>query len=137
MTRLANLFQVKLTGAVSQSAAVNRVDMLLERCNAPSGLTPSQVDLVGFATEATGVPSWRCVELRRPTPKAVPLSRLKEWTSEFNPPPGTGALRVRIREVEFIPNGTPQEGTHLQSGTPDEIKERTVFTDTVSLPGLW
>ncbi|MEU0900757.1 hypothetical protein [Streptomyces massasporeus] len=43
---------------------------------------------------------------------------------------------MRIREVEFIPNGTPQDGTPLQPGTPDEIKERTVFTDTVPLPEL-
>ncbi|MGW7081705.1 hypothetical protein [Streptomyces sp. NPDC054866] len=136
VTRLADRFRVTLTGTVTQASAVNKVDMVLERCLAPSGVTPGQVDLVGFGTAATGVPAWHRVDLRSPSPKKVGLSREREWTSEFVPPTGPEALRVRIREVELIPNGPSQQGTSLNSGTPDEIKERIVFTDTVMLPGI-
>ncbi|MFD8949795.1 hypothetical protein ACFV0B_13165 [Streptomyces xanthophaeus] len=136
VTRLADRFIVKLTGSVPQAAAVNKVDMVLERCLAPIGVTPGQVDLIGFDPTATDVPAWHQVDLRRPTSRIVGLSRMREWTSEFPPPPGPGTLRVRIREVELIPNGPSQQNTLLKSGTPDEIKERIVFTDTVMLPGI-
>ncbi|AZP22689.1 hypothetical protein EJC51_45580 [Streptomyces aquilus] len=136
VTRLADRFSVKLTGSVSQAAAVNKVDMILERCNAPIGVTPAQVDLIGFDATATGVPAWHLVALKSPTPKKIGLTRVREWTREFVPPPGPGALRVRIREVELIPNGPSQQNTVLKSGTPDEIKERIVFTDTVMLPEI-
>jgi hypothetical protein len=49
-------------------------------------------------------------------------------------PPGSGVFRVRVREVELIPNATEQPDAHLQSGTPGEIKERMLFTDIVPLP---
>lgn len=137
VTRLPDRFEVKLTGLVSPAPAVNRVDMILERCRIPGGAPADQVDLIGFDTSPADVPAWHRVDLRSPSPQRVGLSsRVKSWTSEFRPPPGPGALRVRVREVEFIPNNTPRPGAHLQSATPGEITERTVFTDTVLLPGL-
>ncbi|WP_055625350.1 hypothetical protein [Streptomyces sp. JHA19] len=137
VTRLANRFQVTLTGPVARSGAGNRVDMVVERCSAPSGVTPGQVDLVaGRGSAITDVPSWRCAWVQEAKVKPVAPGYPKEWTSDIYPPPDTGALRVRIREVEFIPNSTSSVGSSLNSGTPDEITERTVFTDTVPLPEL-
>ena len=43
-------------------------------------------------------------------------------------PPGLGATRVRVREVERVQSLT------AQTGTPGELSERVVFTDTVALP---
>ncbi|MFJ4520732.1 hypothetical protein ACIP4Y_07215 [Streptomyces sp. NPDC088810] len=137
VTRLAaDRVQVKLTGVISPAPAVDRVDMVLERCRAPEGVPADQVDLIAFDASPTGVPAWYRVDLRKPVPKKVGLSRVREWTSEFWLPQGTGALRVRVREVEFIPNDEPREGAFLHTSTPEEIKERTVFADTVLLPGL-
>ncbi|MGC9376574.1 hypothetical protein [Streptomyces sp. MH13] len=134
VTRLADRYEVKVTGAVSPAPAVNRVDVILERCALPGGLTADQVDLVGFGPGAD-VPAWQSTELRRPEPKRVGLSpALKEWKSEFFGRSGPGPYRVRVREVELLPNKEPRPGTFLHSGTPEEVTERTVFTETVLLP---
>ncbi|MFF0000919.1 hypothetical protein [Streptomyces avermitilis] len=133
-------YEVKLTGTVSPAPAVNRVDMILEHCTqpgGPGGVPADKVDLVGFDT-VTGVPAWQRQGFpRTPEPKRVGLSPvLKEWKSEYLIPPDAGPFRVRIREVEFLPNNEPRPGAFLKSGTPGEVTERTVFTDTVLLPGL-
>ncbi|MGW0314032.1 hypothetical protein [Streptomyces flavidovirens] len=136
VTRLANAYEVKLTGSVPPAPAVNRVDMILERCTQPEGLPADKVDLIGFDTVA-GVPAWQSTNVRRPEPKRVGLSPvLKEWRAEYLMPPNAGPFRVRVREVEFVPNKEPRPGAFLQSGTPREVTERTVFTDTVLLPPL-
>ncbi|THA30102.1 hypothetical protein [Streptomyces sp. A1547] len=136
VTRLADRYEVKLTGPVSPAPAVNRVDMILERCSQPGGLPADKVDLIGFDT-VDGVPAWQRADVRRPEPKRVGLSPvLKAWTAEFFLPPASGPFRVRVREVEFIPNKDPRPGAFLRSGTPGEITERTVFTATVPLPEL-
>jgi hypothetical protein len=64
------------------------------------------------------------------------LTGLKEWTTEFFLPSDSGPFRVRVREVELIPNMEPRPGAFLRSATPGEVTERTVFTDTVLLPAL-
>ncbi|MEU2061293.1 hypothetical protein [Streptomyces sp. NPDC013455] len=136
VTRLAAAYEVRLSGPVSPAPAVNRVDMILERCTQPGGLPADKVDLIGFETVA-GVPAWQSVNVRRPEPKRIGLSPvLKEWKAEFFLPPGPGPFRVRVREVEFLPNNQPRPGAFLQSGTPKEVTERTVFTDSVLLPPL-
>lgn len=136
VTRSANRYEVRLTGPVSPAPAVNRVDMILELCTQPGGLPADQVDLIGFDTVA-GVPAWQRADLRRPEPKRVGLSPvLKEWKAEYFMPPDAGPFRVRVREVELLPNKEPHPGAFLHSGTPEEVTERTVFTDTVLLPTL-
>ncbi|MFF8449475.1 hypothetical protein ACF06Q_17525 [Streptomyces leeuwenhoekii] len=136
VTRLADRYEVRLTGAVSPAPAVNRVDMILERCIQPGGLPADEVDLVGFGTVA-GVPAWQSANVRAPEPRRVGLSPvLKEWTEQFWLPPHSGPYRVRVREVELIPNKEPRPGAFLRSGTPGEITERTVFTTAVPLPAL-
>ncbi|MET7293105.1 hypothetical protein ABZS79_13370 [Streptomyces griseoloalbus] len=136
VTRFPDRYEVRLTGPVSPAPAVNRVDMILERCTGSAGLPADKVDLIGFDTVA-GVPAWQRAAVNKPAPKRVGLSPvLKEWTSEFFLPPDSGPFRVRVREVEFVPNKEPRPGAFLRSATPGEVTEHTVFTDTVLLPAL-
>ena len=59
----------------------------------------------------------------------------KQWKATFPVRPGE-VYRVRVREVEFIPNKTDHQSTQLQTGTAGEVNERLVFTDIVQLPVL-
>ncbi|MEV5801776.1 hypothetical protein [Streptomyces collinus] len=109
---------------MSESAArFRRVDTVLERCRPPAAVPADQVDRVAFPTSPAGVPAWQREYVLSPAPKKVGLSRVREWTGEFRPPPGTGALRVRVREVEFIPKDEPREDAFLHTSPPDEIKK--------------
>jgi hypothetical protein len=136
VTRQDGAFKVKLVGVVSAAKSVNRVDMVLERCRRPAGVPAEAVDLIGFGAQADGVPAWIkdfFVKVPANAPFADNQSR-KEWKAPpFQVRPGE-VYRVRVREVEFIPNDTDRSSAQLNTGTPDEIKERTVFTDIVSLP---
>jgi hypothetical protein len=137
VTRFADHFEVRLTGHVSAAEAIDRVDVVLERCQRPEGLPADQVELIGFESGSDDVPAWIPVRFQSPEPRPAGLSpTLKRWTSNIFPGPEPGPFRLRIREVEFIPNRTDRPDAHLQSGTPGEIKERTVFTDIVPLPAL-
>jgi hypothetical protein len=83
------------------------------------------------------VSAWQSAAVHRPAPERAGLSPvLKEWTTEFFLPSDSGPFRVRVREVELIPNMEPRPGAFLRSATPGEVTERTVFTDTVLLPAL-
>ncbi|MFE1947132.1 hypothetical protein [Streptomyces massasporeus] len=118
MTRKADRqYEFKLTGIVSPAPAVNRVDMILERCTQPGGVPADKVDLVGFET-VTGVPAWQRHGFpRSPEPKRFGLSPvLKEWKSEFLVPPDDGLFRVRVREVEFLPTKNPVPGRFSSRG---------------------
>jgi hypothetical protein len=106
--------------------------MVLERCQRPAGVPADTVDLIGFGSASGGVPVWVKEQLRDPQPSGVAS---KQWTANFFVRPGE-IYRLRVREVELIPNTTDSTGTHLKTGTPDEITERTVFTDIVPLPVL-
>jgi hypothetical protein len=135
VTRQEGKFEVKLVGTVSAAKSVNRVDMVLERCRRPAGVPAEAVDLIGFGAQADGVPAWIkdfFLPVRPNAPFADNQSR-KQWKATFQVRPGE-VYRVRVREVEFIPNKTDRSSAQLNTGTPDEIKERTVFTDIVSLP---
>jgi hypothetical protein len=134
VTRQAGKFEIKLVGAISSANAVNRVDVILERCRRPAGMSAEQVDLIGFRDGPDDVPAWVPFQSRSPAPTAAGLGNLKQWTANFFIGPEWGELRVRVREVELIPNATAQPGVKLKSCTPGEVTERTVFTDTVILP---
>ena len=135
ITRQEGKFEVKLVGAVSSAKSVNRVDMILERCLRPDAVPAETVDLIGFGTASDGVPAWvtdHPLQIRSPQPIGTTS---KQWTASFFVRPGE-TYRLRVREVEFIPNATDRTGARLQTGTPGEITERTVFTDIVPLPVL-
>jgi hypothetical protein len=137
VTRKEGAFEVKLVGVVSMATSVNRVDMVLERCRRPAGLPAEAVDLIGFGAQADGVPAWIKDFSLRVGPKAPWADNRfrKRWEATFQVRPGE-VYRVRVREVEFIPNKTDHQSTELQTGTPGEVNERLVFTDIVQLPVL-
>jgi hypothetical protein len=95
------------------------------------------VDLIGFGAQADGVPAW-IKDLSLPVQPTAPFADnqlRKVWKKTFQVRPGE-VYRVRVREVEFIPNKTDHQSTQLKTGTPDEINERLLFTDIVQLPVL-
>nr|WP_145487451.1 MULTISPECIES: hypothetical protein [Streptomyces] len=97
MTRTADReYEIKLTGTGSPAPAVNRVDMILERCarpDGPVGVPSDEVDLVGFEP-VTGVPAWQRQGFpSSPEPERVGLSPvLKEWKSNLFVPPAAGPV---------------------------------------------
>jgi hypothetical protein len=136
VTRQDGAFEVKLVGVVSDAKSVNRVDMVLERCRRPAGVPAEAVDLIGVSAEADNVPAWvNDGPVREPEPigGVEGVMARKQWKATFSVRPGE-VYRVRVREVEFIPNDTDRTGAHLKTATAGEIAERTVFTDIVSLP---
>jgi hypothetical protein len=137
VTRKAGAFEVKLVGVVPDTRSVNRVDMVLERCRRPAGVPAEAVDLIGFSPQPDGVPAWIqefFIPVRPNAPDASNQAR-KQWRATL--PVRAGELyRVRVREVEFIPNSTDRESAPLQTGSAGEVNERTVFTDIVQLPVL-
>lgn len=137
VTRKVGAFEVKLVGVVSMATSVNRVDMVLERCRRPAGVPAEAVDLIGFGAQADGVPAWT-KDFFLPVQLIVPWADnqlRKQWKATLQVRPGE-VYRVRVREVEFIPNKTDHQSTQLQTGTPDEVNEQLVFTDIVQLPVL-
>lgn len=135
VTRKDGAYEVKLVGVVSLAPSVNRVDMVLERCRRPAGVPAEAVDLIGFGAQADGVPAWIKDFFRQvqPTAPFADNQLRKQWKATFQVRPGE-LYRVRVREVEFIPNKTDQHSTQLKTGTPGEVNERLVFTDIVQLP---
>ena len=137
VTRKEGAFEVKLVGVVSLAPSVNRVDMVLERCRRPAGVPAEAVDLIGFGAQADGVPAWikdSFVPVRPNAPSADNRLR-KQWKATFQVRPGeVYRVRVRVREIEFIPNNTDRTDAQLKTGTAGELTERTVFTDIVLLP---
>lgn len=136
VTRRTGKFEVKLIGPVLAAKPAGRVDMILERCRRPAGMPAEQVDLIAFDDAPDGVPAWVPSRVSSPLPKAAGLPPLKQWTSAFAVAPGAGLFRVRVREVELIPATAAQPDADPHSGTPNEIKERTVFTEIVPLPAI-
>jgi hypothetical protein len=135
VTRKDGAFEIKLVGVVSEAISVNRVDMVLERCRRPAGVPAEAVDLIGFGAQSDGVPAW-IKDLSLPVDPIAPFAAnqfRKVWKKTFQVRPGE-MYRVRVREVEFIPNKTRHDSTPLQTGTPREVNERTVYTDIVPLP---
>ena len=138
VTRHPDRFEVKLIGEVPGAAAVNRVDVILERCHRPAGMSVEQVDLIGFDTSPGDIPAWRkqFVQKAKPSGAASASGTVKHWTANIRIPVDAAPsddFRVRVREVEFTPNSVDRPGATLQSGTPGEVMERVVYTDVVPL----
>jgi hypothetical protein len=113
---------VRLTGTESQSMPRNRVDIVVE--SSQPGTPRAAGDDGTVALDADPDPgAWRPVPgtARQTTLGAAPVS--------VPVPSAPGLLRLRIREVEQI-GAAPA----AQLGSPAELAERVVFTDTVPLP---
>src|SRR5262249_9418002 len=112
-------------------------EVVVEGGRRPAGARAEAVDLIGFGAQADGVPAWIkdfFLSVQPNAPFADNQFR-KEWKATFQVRPGE-LYRVRVREVEFIPNKTDHQSTQLQTGTPGEVNERLVFTEIVKLPVL-
>jgi hypothetical protein len=119
--------RVALNGLGPEGGVPNRVDIVLEHCELPTGMGPEAVDLTTFEPSPGGVTAWMQVP-------GVPArsTTLNADAIEIPVPPGLGPIRVRVREVELIGAdvGTPA----AEAGTPRELTERVVFVDTVMPP---
>jgi hypothetical protein len=109
--------RITLTGTGPQP--VNRMEIVLEEADGAGTVS----DLTELAADPTlRVAAWR------PAPGAA-------VTSDGAPafltlPPGTAALRLRVREVERLDAPASED-------TPIDLRERTVFLDVVALPQGW
>ncbi len=109
---------VRLDGLGPQGPNENRVDVIAER---RTGATAIDVSALG---PADGVDAWTAVE--------IVSGRLGQSIQMSRPAAAAGTLRVRVREVELLaPAGQPPAA---QTGSPDELAERVVFTDLVPIP---
>lgn len=120
VTRFGDAISVGLEGLGPAGPVENRVDVVLERL--PPGADVGHIDLTALGSSG-GVPAWE------PVPGGTQPTRLGAAPVQLRVPPGSGALRVRVREVELV-GGAQADRT----GTPDELIERVVFADTVVPP---
>jgi len=127
-SRLMDLdhFVVTLDGAGPTGPQANRVDIVLERGAPAPGMDIGAVDLTALGPTNGGIPAWV------PVPGATRHAALGEEV-EMQIPPGDGALRIRVREVEQVGQDGPPPP---QAGTPGEMTERVPFTDIVRVPVL-
>ncbi|MEV5017694.1 hypothetical protein ACIGW1_31885 [Streptomyces sp. NPDC053780] len=100
----------------------NNLEVALEEAHVPAGVAPGAIDLVDVTDPpAADIPAWRRLSSaprgRADTPVTLRL------------PVGTAPLRLRVREVEEMDGPA--------STAPAELRERTVFVDTVPLPSAW
>lgn len=130
ITRTSEDFVVEVTGRISGATAVNRVDYIVEEFKGPSGAVSEEVDLIGFDSHMGEVASWRKAGVFHADITPAPPGQ-RRWRKRI--PKSTARRRLRIREVELIPNTTDILSS-TKSGSADEITERTVFTDIVPLP---
>jgi hypothetical protein len=114
---------VRLTVTGTSPNPLNRLEATLE--SAPAGVDPEALDLVVDGTDPDpALPAWRPVTGRtvvRAADGTIPPLTL---------PPGTGPLRIRIREAENLPGIAAAD-------TPPDLTRRTVFVDTILLPSEW
>jgi hypothetical protein len=99
----------------------NRIDVMLEHCEPPAGVSPASIELTALGGGGDG-PAWNQVA------SATVQTTLGAAAVSLTIPPGLGATRLRVREVERV------QLLPAQTGTPGELSERVVFTDTVALP---
>src|SRR6185312_688636 len=123
VSQVGEAVRVQLAGIGPAGPRANRVDVVLEQCDAP-GVDATTVEL--SALGAVGeVPVWT------PVPGSTAQTELGAAPVELPLPAGLGALRLRLREVEQIGG---ESVPPPQVTTPGELSERVVFADTVDLP---
>ena len=116
---------VTLQGLGPLGLRQNRVEAILETCQLPSGVPASAVDLIAFEPPTDGTLAWVAV------PGQVRQSPLGSGGLQLTIPEGSGAFRVRVREVELV--GSETGVAPLQTSTLGELTERVVFADILPL----
>lgn len=122
LIRAASSVSVTLDGLGPTGPQPNRVDVVLE-----TSAAPGTTDLTAFEAPAGDVTAWVAV------PDAVQHGGLGDELS-LTLPAGPGALRVRVREVELVGAVSGAPAPKPQTGTVDELEERTVFVETIAVP---
>jgi hypothetical protein len=144
LNRSAGTLSVSLEGRLWShgfgSPLANRVDVILEYCQLPPGMSPRAVDLTAFEPPTDGTPAWIPVLGQTHTPTRAnnehPGIKPETWSAQLQLPVGLRPLRVRVREVELIGSFNNLGGFPVShAGTSEELTERTVFADTVQLVG--
>ncbi len=125
VTRTGNTVSVALTGLGPAGPSPNRVDVLLEQCPLALGSGAEALELTSL-TESSSLPAWTAV------PGAVRQTTLGAGAVQLPIPAGSGATRVRVREVELI--GADAGVPAPQTTSAGELGERVVFTDVVLVP---
>jgi hypothetical protein len=121
--RAAGLLKITLAGV--QPTPPNRIDAILERCDAPTGQPPSTIDLIAVSqSQVEGVGAWR------PVPGHAVQSDAAGHLPPLPLPNDAGPMRVRIRESERLEE-TPVHGL------PPEMTQRTVYMAVTDLPDDW
>lgn len=115
----AGTISVQLNGLAPAGPRANRIDLLIEQ--AADGTS----ELTALGTAPDNVPSWRPL-----LDRTVQLT-LGGSAVEIVLPQSNGAARLRIREVELI--GADDAIYPVQAGTPEELLERVVYTDTIAI----
>ncbi|MGW9046571.1 hypothetical protein ACWGQL_28980 [Streptomyces lydicus] len=103
----------------------NRLEVTLEEAHSASGVDVGSIELVDLATPpSTDIPAWH------PLPDHSLTSESPATPCTLRLPPGSTPLRLRVREVERL-------DAPVSSTSPTELRDRTVFVDTIRLPADW
>lgn len=119
--RDADGLHVTLSGRSREGERPNRVTATLERC--AQGTVTESVELASLTTVAPDFPVWTRV------PNAVVSGSTNESLPPLALPETDDPMRVLIREVEDIDGPG-----NVQLNTAEELTERPVYLDIVSLP---
>ncbi|GAB2816960.1 hypothetical protein GCM10022221_13540 [Actinocorallia aurea] len=98
----------------------NLLEVVLEE--APDGVDPEALALIDL-DGGSGVPAWRPLSERL-------VGETPQTPVEIALPPGTAPLRLRVREVERL-------AAPVAFPAPQELRDSTVFLETVVLPAPW
>ena len=112
---------VVLAGVGPDGPFTNRVDVILEHCDPPPGVTPESIELVDITAEGSAGNVWTPLDDRAVS------GALGESLRLALPQGLSGRMRLRVREVERLAGAAPR--------TPGlaELQERAVFTQDVVL----
>ncbi|MGW8401955.1 hypothetical protein ACWGLP_35630, partial [Streptomyces lydicus] len=103
----------------------NRLEVTLEEAHSASGVDVGSIELVDLATPpSTDIPAWH------PLPDHSLTSESPATPCTLRLPSGSTPLRLRVREVERL-------DAPVSSTSPTELRDRTVFVDTIRLPADW
>ncbi|WP_316762509.1 hypothetical protein [Streptomyces herbicida] len=103
----------------------NRLELSLETAHPASGVDPRSIDLVDLTTPPSAdIPAWH------PLPSHTLTSEQPETPCTLRLPSDSSPLRLRVREIEHL-------DAPVTSTSPTELRDRTVFVDTVPLPADW
>ncbi|MVN75598.1 hypothetical protein GO988_04595 [Hymenobacter sp. HMF4947] len=110
--------EILLEGLGPTGPQPNQVDLIVEQCLLPPGVSATTVELTALTPPADTTLAWVAV--------ATATGALGTRLSAQLPASPAGPLRVRVREVERLETGAGAAGA---PGTSAELTQRIVFTE--------